>query len=367
MDYLKEPFIILLIISIALLGAALIVVGNKETDASPFYWLPLSLIAGSFVLLALSVLFAVMALPSSTRPKLNAVPEEPIPEGPYSTCLVFSFHEAQHDLAEGDFTAMPQDPSGCVDQLLGWAAKSLPRQLIVTGRTDKQELTPAAARRYFDNTSLAFQRAQTVINRLNQAEGINGRLKPFSIPLTAGPKHLTERDDAVLSRDRSVEIRSYWQRPGIAVKQFSRPEHIGWALNDEALDPGVSLTALSLFVALSAYLAAVGLFMRERTANIGGLIDELDQKISAASEPTKSVLIGQQNELVKRKNRTLTRRKLLVLADSPMIVAALLLGLHVFYFFPPSVLRASVVVVTFSGFSLVLLHFSQWFQTIRHR
>lgn len=272
---------------------------------------------------------------------------------------------------------MPQDPPGCVDQFIAWVAKSPPRQLIVTGRTDKRELTPAATRQYHNNASLAFQRAQAVIDRLDRAAGSNGRLKALSVPLTAGPQHLAESADSVLRRDRSVEIRAYWQRPSAAVQQPSRPNRIGWALNDEALDSAVSLTVLSLLVALSAYLAAVGLFMRERAANLGSLIDELDQKkIAAETLPRLLELLSKQrDELWKRKNRTETRRTLLGLLDFLMIVAALLIGLHLFYFLPPQFLRASVVLVTFSGFSLVLLHLTpgfslvlryltQWWQTL---
>jgi len=55
----------------------------------------------------------------------------------------------------------------------------------------------------------------------------------------------------------------------------------------------------------------------------------------------------------------------LILPDAPMILAAFLLFLHVFCFYPRPMLDASILLFEMAAVTFVLFHMFQWFMALR--
>ena len=194
-----------------------------------------------------------------------------------------------------------------------------------------------------------IERAQCAIGwmtEMHESPGVKIRgsgLSTRMILQSSGPRYAGDETNLrLLARDRSVEIRAYWDGPPATNSKPHPPpsERAGWALNDQSLEPDVSVGLLALIVALSAYLATIGIFLRERAIKFKADID----CIQAANPAHKKL-----EDLRKSKLTTDIYLYLLMVADLPMIVAAFLLFLHVFYFFSPRLLNTTIRLLTLAG------------------
>ena len=131
----------------------------------------------------------------------------------------------------------------------------------------------------------------------------------------------------LMERDRSVEIRAYWESP--QVQESSSASGTLFNVDHE-------LALLGVIIALSTYLAAVGFFVRQR-------ISELAKTAPATCKIAKKKL------------------RLLVLADLPLILSGLLLFMHVYYSWYS--LRSSMQLLAMGALTLILYHSSQWWKS----
>src|SRR5271155_1734687 len=91
------------------------------------------------------------------------------------------------------------------------------------------------------------------------------------------------------------------------------------------------LTLLAIIIALSAYLATVRLFMIDRLTKLKEKTTQLDENLKKAKRIRKGLLV-------------------LLLADVPMTLSAVLLGIYILYSnAPSSFLRKSICLFTFAG------------------
>ena len=260
-------------------------------------------------------------------------PEAKLRDNPYSSCLIYDFRPGDlQKLDSAKLESLPQEPPGCMSELRRWFELFNPEQLIVVGQTASSELSgKLSGETYYSRLALA--RAAAVSKWL--ADGM-----PYlqSVLLTSGPRVLPSAHAYQHGRNRSVEIRAYWAIQ--ARNESVSPRAFGHVKYD-MLKPPEMLAFLGLVVALSAYLAAVGVYLREQLAK-------------PSSGPKDDI----------RRITIKTRLSLLTIADMPMITAALLLGLHLFFGFPEWFVPGSVVLVGFSAVSLVLFHATEWFDPI---
>jgi hypothetical protein len=256
------------------------------------------------------------------------VAEQPEVHSPY--CLVYAFPEPSSPDKAPDLLKdlkLPDEPAGCLRDIASHISEAT--QVTLLGRTDRRELSPEAAREYRSNDALALQRAKDMEVLLAPKDGAD--------LLTAGPRYLAGKTDArLMERDRSVEIRAHWNNSSANAVE-SRPK-AGGLLNAASIGPDVSMALLALMVALSAYLVTVGIFLADR-------VEKLEARNQTALKAKKIKL----------------QRRLLVLADTPTVVAAFLLSLHVFAFYPSvTLVPASILLFRMSIVTLILFHMSQW-------
>jgi hypothetical protein len=154
------------------------------------------------------------------------------------------------------------------------------------------------------------------------------------------------------------------------------------------------LTFLAIVIALSAYLATVRLFL---IARLGDLADkqsdlnderrvleykktDLSQIKDATQDPARkrsyektlgrlsetSIRHDELSERYRTKQKEAQRNLLLLLlADIPMTLSAVLLGLKILYFrTSSSFMPASIVLFTFAGIALFLSHIRAWVETV---
>ena len=253
------------------------------------------------------------------------------PKGPYFRCLYYRFPDGDvlseksagggRADAHAFAPAMSEDPPGCMADLGDFIKHRPPHVVIFTGRADRRELARIPAEKYASNETLAYQRAKSV--REQNAKEWKGQ----SILMAAGPVYFNGASDArLMERDRSVEIRAYWEPP--QVQESGSPSGTLFNVDHE-------LALLAVIIALSTYLATVGVFIRQR-------INEL-----AVTDPAI--------EIAKKKLR------LLVLADLPLILSGLLLFMHVYYSWYS--LRSSMQLLAMSAVTLTLYHSWQWLKS----
>jgi hypothetical protein len=130
----------------------------------------------------------------------------------------------------------------------------------------------------------------------------------------------------------------------------------GFVLNEEVLKSGDALNLLAIIVALAAYVAAVGLFMRQR----GGDLRDKIQELKSGQEQKSKQQQDRLNDLEDTRRKTRRAIQALALADVPIILAGLLMFLHLFYCGPSLFVTASIVLLTFAACILVTLHAIQW-------
>jgi hypothetical protein len=419
-DLPSLPFFLPLIIAILMTAAHLILSFSKTWVSAP-----LRRRGALALILVLAAIALAVAIDRAARwnPAPTNSHEAGIADMPASTCIVFDFPDAEAYATDPalklpppqeQLEKLPQDPAGCIEQLQRWIGAAMPHQLTINGRADRRPLKPATQKRVISNEMLAFRRAQSVaqwiVGAAKSSDPKRDDLSPRTLVGVSGLRYGKETGDPQLfEQDRSVEVRSYWatapahanttssaSTPVIAAPAQTNSSDAGKAeptspvlslvgvkINDEAMEPAVSLTVLSLFVALSAYLATVGFFLRQRVFDLDNEVEEIKIKLAdpalkapASQEKAKpgeehiEATRASYTELETRHNKGITKTKralrLLPIADLPMIMAALLLGLHLFFFLSTGWLRASIVFATFSAFVLVMQHGAQWFVTIRH-
>ena len=288
---------------------------------------------------------AVIALTVWSGWRETTVPQPSLP------CLVYAFPEpsprGKEALQLEDLKSLPNKPAGCLAQVATELGKTT--QLILIGRHDRRELSSAAAGQYHSNASLALDRAESLKGWLELQQGA----KSNAIVLSTGPHQSGD-----LAEDRSVEIRA----------QSIRSE----TLNTEYLEADVSMALLALMVALSAYLATVGLFLRDRGGKLSEAITPTEHRKKILKERSElnqaeKDELKELNALADRHARNTLYRKLLILPDAPMILAAFLLFLHVFCFYPRPMLDASILLFEMAAVTFVLFHMFQWFMALRSR
>ena len=352
-----------------------------------------------FAVAAISLLYAAYeayvwnpSLESEKRPVTG------IADVPYSSCAVFGFPDAESFAvakAKDPSTAdelgrLPQDPPGCIDKLRRWMRSEPPAQINVYGRADRRQLSAEARKRVVSNEMLAHKRATAVASWITGVEELSSAAKDGKSsgdpdPLTellvarthvdvAGIRYASSKNGQPLELDRSVDIEAFWPRQlpiNSAVPATSSVENrralVGLRLNDEGMDPDVAVAVLALFVALSAYLATVGFFMRQRVSELRKQIRDVKIAVAEAELKNEKAIPERQTMMTKLKEGevvTETHLKLLPIADVPMIVAALLLALHLFYFISTAWLRVSIVFATFAAMVLVMQHAAVWGKTV---
>ena len=393
-DLTGLPFFWSLLIAVVLAWAHLITIGfwKRDKASTVRFRVLLVFIAGSAISLGWAVHAAWVWNPAAEAEKR---PVTGIADVPYSTCVVFGIPDAEafadpkarKDPSTADELArLQQDPPGCVDRLTRWIRTDAPAQINVYGRADRRQLSRAARARVVSNESLAHARAKAVaewIAGVTSPGGTRSVTSPVDRELivarthidVAGVRYANAKDAGLLEQDRSVDIEAFWPRQlpinsGPTVSPVTnRFAAVGLRLNPEGMDPGVALAVLSLFVALSAYLATVGFFMRERASELKKRIGDVRVAIAYATKQDNSEALKENKaievDLNDKKLETETHLKLLPIADLPMIFAALFLALHLFFFLSTAWLRASVVLATYAGLILVMLHAGVWFKTLK--
>lgn len=158
-------------------------------------------------------------------------------------------------------------------------------------------------------------------------------MKIEAILLASGP-YQTPPAPETCELERSVEIRAYW-RDAKAGAGGGPPKKQGGLFSRGEMEPDVAVSVLSLLVALSAYLAAVRLFLQER---LGGAKDEG----------------GRDEGKIRR------RLRYVAMPDSLLIVAAVLLSAYVFFSPGPVLLRWGLGLAVAGGAVLVVFHGIEW-------
>ena len=386
-DLLQLPFFEPLLISVLAAWAHLVLAVRQFPKTPKVRWW---ILAG---LLAVTASFLLLAVYRAATTPVNELRERRITgiaDVPYSTCLVFGFPDAEA-LGTGkaatdpstatELARLQQDPPGCVDKLKHWLTSEPPSQINVYGRADRRRLSDAARAKVISNDRLAQLRAESVARWLaanDQTDtGATGNQRRIDSALigarthtgVSGVRYIT-REAQFLEIDRSVEIEAFWPRqeaPAVLPSPTPKPgiDSVGRRLNDGAMDPSVALAVLSLFVALSAYLATVGFFMRQRASELQKQIDELAIEIThrvSAETPMKKDIM---DRLSGKKVETELHLALLPIADLPMIFAALFLSLHLFFFLPVATVRISIVLATFAAMMLIMQHAGVWYDTVK--
>lgn len=138
------------------------------------------------------------------------------------------------------------------------------RRSIVVGQTASCELSGKSAPDETYYSRLALGRAEAVSRWLT--DGI--RLKRQPVLLTSGPHMLPATRADQHARNRSVEVRAYWPIRSEGQPVSMAANSAWWEMKSDVLQPPEMLTLLGLVVALSAYLAAVGVYLRERVETL---------------------------------------------------------------------------------------------------
>jgi hypothetical protein len=142
------------------------------------------------------------------------------------------------------------------------------------------------------------------------------------------------------------------------------------------IKPADQLTLLAVLIALSAYLATVRLFAIDKRHQLNERLSDLEEK-QEDLENNQNQLSQQRYDQRKRRYseglRTIKERRsdisfnllLLLIADVPMTLSAVLLGLYVLYeHAPSSFLPWSAYLFTFAGLALLSFHIGAWSVTL---
>ncbi len=255
-------------------------------------------------------------------------------------CRVTGFAEASHEVPDSAGSVR------CVGDLVASLLKTPPMQLTIIGRVDNRELAKAARNVYGDNASLGLQRAAAVRDwlersyarqRTGTAPAID--FDRLSTLLQGGALHVGPGvSNADREYDRQVEVRAIVETPPAPATtppiKTQTLSIAGLVLNTSVFDINTSLTMLAFLVALSAYLAGV-----------------------------RSSTKGQQSKFPGAKALSLI---LISVADLPMILAAVCLGLHIFVGpYLPLKLSAlllvwALILFSFAALTMFLLHAREW-------
>jgi hypothetical protein len=310
---------------------------SRAKSAKPFDRLAKIYLGLVCAALALAAAFIAFAGTQAPVPAAATASSEPPMET--FTCQITAFPEGGH--------AVPADSGrvGCIVDLIERLRRQMPERLLLTGHVDHRELRPGAVKVYGSNLSLATQRATAVKDWLSRelsqstlrSTGQRFDFERIVTLMPSGALHIGAGvTNADRESDRRVDIRVVWRAVAPPRDDPSpRPwwEKVGRQLNTSALDSSSSLAFLAFLVALSAYLATVRLFLKQPTTTTSGATVSASKKLALV---------------------------LITVADLPMILAALLLGLHIFAFAPPAFLRLSFLLFVFAGGTMVILHAREW-------
>ena len=364
------------------------------------------LTAKHFVIGAAALLVAVVAV--FVEPRVASAPGAAPPSPPSisveftggMTCTVKVFDEAEHNVPGRGRDALQPEPSACLDDVVSKLARGTDTLVIVTGRVDKRKMRLPRRRVYGDSLSLAYQRAiavrEALLDRYASSPGNRSNREGLAtriIPLVGGANNVgIQVSNARLADDRSVDVR-------VLAASASVVENSNQEQPDDSsvtmFSTGDKLTLLTLIVALSAYLAAVRQMMTERKIKLGDEKIELrdakielgDKKIELAEKKERNPLARAYNEDVDARITNLDQRikdvdarmkgvderikrielrfTLLLVGDAALILAALSLGLHIFYWSGEVALKFSVWLFTIAGVWLIASHFVEWIRTAR--
>jgi hypothetical protein len=133
-------------------------------------------------------------------------------------------------------------------------------------------------------------------------------------------------------------------------------------------DPVDLFAFLTLIVAVSAYLATIRLFGIEKLRDLSEHQSRLNRSLTSASTGTELSEKGAELEnAAKKKKRVKRWLALLLVADAPMTISAVLLGCYIFGIFnhPSGSLRLkwSIFLFTWAGFALSAAHAYAWFRS----
>ncbi len=334
--------------------------------------------------LLLRAVTSAATMPQLTPPPTPEAPVRGIADVPSSTCVVYGFPDAESFLPASvndqesqrrKLERLPQDPSGCIVQLLRWLKAAHLHQLVISGRADRRPLTVDAQGRVVSNESLALDRARAVfawVADRAKADGAAVSLDARTLIQVSGVRYASKATNAMLlEQDRSVEIRGFWDRAlprdsaQARIPEAGSTATLGVSLNRDAFDPDVSIAVLSLFVALSAYLATVGYFIRQRAFELQSALHTFrsERLVNPNSfQRTARRRLGKM--LGRRYRQTQTYLMLLQIADMPMILAAFSMTMHVFFLQPASWLRVGMVFAAFSVLIMIGQHAGQWIGTM---
>ena len=321
---------------------------------------PLLLVIALFIAMAIVAAGLSEGLTLISRTSTTAPPVPPGVPTSVSRCVVKSFAEGDHRAPTGGLRSLEQEPrESAVDRIMEVLGREDLLFMAIVGHADARELRAQTAAVYGTNLTLAHLRAREASASLlreygardsgqNRRPEISGRV----LVLASGSDHWgANRIAAELAEDRAVEIVAY-SSPKAPTVTATTSGTIGTAsvLNVANLEASVSLTFFTILVALSAYLASVRLVA---IARLGELNDPETDKPEVRAERIRA-----QRAKIKRNLRWLT------VADIPMVLAALLLGLHVFYFWPAWTLHGSFYLFTFAGLALLASHGFAWWRSI---
>lgn len=248
-------------------------------------------------------------------------------DAPYSSCLVYPFPIGSAEIKKDEIR---QSPPGCFDNLGRAVQRSEVRLLILSGRShshDRQKTSRDPNWR----AALGVERARELLALLPKPA-----MKLEAVLLASGPYH-TPSTPETCELERSVEIRAYW-REAKASAGGGAPKKEGGLFFRGEMEPDVAVSVLSLLVALSAYLAAVRLFLQER---LGGFKDQ-----------------GARDE-----GKIRSKLRWLSAPDSLLIGAAVFLAGYVFFSPEPWLVRLAVGLALLGGGALVVLHAFEWIKS----
>ena len=272
------------------------------------------LVAAVFLIASLIAVFSVYEDPP------------PAQEG-QTACLAYGFPDGRNEVPSSGLDTSPDD---CISTLKSDLKEFSPRHVILIGHADKRELSGQLGRYYGENGSLAMTRAYAVLALIG--------MPAQAVVLSSGARNVGEQvPPELLKRDRSVEILVSWSTRS-STAAGSTPRSFGSGLNEAVVNSSESLTLLGFLVALSAYLATIRLFLQQ----------EADKKKADPDHLKHTVMLS-----------------FITIADLPMVLAALLLGLHIFIFLAAGWFRVSLVLFIFAGMVMVLLHSREWAKSWR--
>jgi uncharacterized membrane protein (DUF106 family) len=130
------------------------------------------------------------------------------------------------------------------------------------------------------------------------------------------------------------------------------------------MKPADLLTLLAIIIALSAYLATVRLFALDRLTKLKEGLENISNQLDENLEEREVGNLGKTKTRLEERITIHLKLCLLLFADVPMTVSAVLLGIYILYGKPACFLRTSVILFTIAGLVLLFNHVYAWIKSI---